>query len=147
MTESYQVRRAATADAAEIARLSVELGYAASTGEIAARLVALLPERRQYVAVAAGHDALLGWVAAERRLLLESGETVEIVGLVVCSSTRRSGVGRALVASAEHWASSQGIGTVTVRSNAARGESHAFYESIGYARQKTQHVYVKSVRA
>ncbi len=34
---------------------------------------------------------------------------------------------------------------MTVRSNAARELSHPFYEALGYARAKTQHVYVKSL--
>ena len=75
--------------------------------------------------------------------MLEMGERVEIVGLVVDSVARRSGVGRALVAAAEHWARSRGIDEVFVRSNVVRPESHPFYERIGYLLSKTQHVYRK----
>jgi hypothetical protein len=34
-----------------------------------------------------------------------------------------------------------------VRSNAARAESHPFYEALGYVRSKTQHVYTKTITA
>lgn len=88
---------------------------------------------------------LAGWIAAERRLLLEYGERAEIVGLVVGEETRRNGVGRALVSEVERWAAAQGLAVVTVRSNVVRVESHPFYESLGYARGKTQHVYAKRV--
>lgn len=58
---------------------------------------------------------------------------------------RRGGLGRALVGVAEAWTHARGIPSLTVRSNAARAESHPFYEALGYARAKTQHVYSKRV--
>jgi hypothetical protein len=48
-----------------------------------------------------------------------------------------------LVAQAEAWASNISAEAVVVRSNTARGESHAFYPSLGYLRAKTQAVYRK----
>jgi GNAT superfamily N-acetyltransferase len=88
-------------------------------------------------------ERLAGWIAAERRLSLEAGERVEITGLVVDGSIRRGGVGRALVAAAEAWASEQGLDVVVVRSNVLRQASHPFYEGLGYVRQKSQHVYAR----
>ncbi|MDP3859393.1 MAG: GNAT family N-acetyltransferase [Stagnimonas sp.] len=132
-----------SADAADIARLANELGYAASTAEIASRLQILLPSPTQFVAVAESGGALVGWVAAEQRLLLESGERAELVGLVVGAAARRSGAGSALVAAAEGWASSRKLTMICVRSNVSRPESHPFYERLGYVRRKTQHVYLK----
>jgi GNAT superfamily N-acetyltransferase len=87
----------------------------------------------------------IGWVAAERRLLLESGERAEIVGLIVTADARRSGTGLALVKAAEEWAAEQGMQTISVRSNVARLESHPFYERLGYVRTKTQHAYAKQL--
>lgn len=57
----------------------------------------------------------------------------------------RNGVGRALVASAEAWALGNGFSSIGVRSNVARVESHPFYERLGFARTKTQHVYSKTL--
>ena len=145
MQVSLHVRKAANSDAAEIARLSEELGYPSSVEETSARLAVLLPLATQFIAVAVGPDRLLGWVEMERRMLLESGEKAEIVGLVVGAAARRSGVGSALVLAAEQWALSQGLKTVVVRSNIVRAESHPFYERIGYARKKTQHTYAKEL--
>jgi GNAT superfamily N-acetyltransferase len=67
------------------------------------------------------------------------------MGLVIDSKRRRSGLGRELVGIAEAWTLSRGVPSLTVRSNAARTESHPFYEALGYARSKTQHVYNKAV--
>lgn len=142
-----RVRPATTADAAGIARLATELGYPSSEDEMAVRLDRLLRSGSHFVAVAEDPPTLVGWVAAERRLLLESGTRVELVGLIVSASARRSGTGRALVAAAEAWALEQRVEIISVRSNVARLESHPFYERLGYARTKTQHAYAKQLRA
>lgn len=139
------IRQASTGDASEIARLCGELGYPCAAGEVASRLSALSASASHFVAVAERGGAMVGWVAAEHRVSLESGARGEIVGLVVSASVRRTGVGRALVSAAEAWAASCGLGVVFVRSNVARAASHPFYETSGYVRQKTQHVYAKSL--
>lgn len=146
MNEAPHIRDARVSDAAEIARLSAELGYPISAAEMRTRLVSLLGEDSQQIAVAATTPStLVGWVAAEHRLLLEYGERVDIVGLVVDPAARRSGIGRALVTEVEIWAASRKVSTVFVRSNVVRNESHGFYEGIGYDRTKTQHAYTKSL--
>jgi len=144
MSTPFAIRRATLADAAAIAALSGELGYPASTQQMSQRLAALLPQATQFIAVAAAADGdVRAWIAAERRLLLEYGEKVEIVGLVVGAAARRSGVGKALVDAVEAWTREQGLAIIAVRSNAARAESHPFYERLGFVRRKTQHSYEK----
>lgn len=139
-----RIRSAAIADALEVARLSAQLGYPADAAVFAQRLAALLDSPKHAVLVAdAGDAGLHGFVGVEHRLMLEMGERVEIVGLVVDAVARGGGVGRALVTAAEHWARARGIDEVFVRSNVVRPESHPFYERIGYLRSKTQHVYRK----
>jgi len=143
---SCLVRPAKLSDAPELARLSLELGYTNAVPEIESRLQALLLRPDHFIAVAVGDPPpLLGWIAAERRLILESGDIVEIVGLVVDATLQRAGVGRALVAATEQWAASAGISTLWVSSNVARTASHPFYVTLGYARTKTQHAYVKTL--
>jgi GNAT superfamily N-acetyltransferase len=98
------------------------------------------------VAVAQGRGTLLGWVHAEQRLNLESGERGELVGLVVGGVARRAGVGRALVHAAERWAAARNLAAIVVRSNVVRPESHAFYRRLGYEPTKTQQVYRKALK-
>jgi len=143
-----QIRRAQTSDAAEMARLSGELGYPMSADEMRARLGQLLPDAHHFIAVAydAGDERLLGWMHVEHRTSLDAGDRAELMGLVVDGSVRRRGTGRALVDAAERWAQSQGLTAVTVRSNVTRELSHPFYEALGYVREKTQHVYRKRFR-
>jgi len=137
------LRGARLTDAAEMARLAGELGYPASANAMQERLAALLPDAGQHIAVAADGERLLAWMHVQRGLTLDVGARAEIVGLVVDATARRHGLGRRLVAAAEDWARAQGLAALMVRSNVARDVSHPFYESIGFARVKTQHVYTK----
>jgi len=140
-----EIRAAQMADAAEMTRLSGELGYPMAVAEMTRRLSVLLASERHYVAVAASAERLLGWIHVEHRFSLEGGDRAELMGLVVDSSARRLGLGRALAGVAENWALSRGLSSLTVRSNAARELSHPFYEALGYTRDKTQHVYRKAL--
>jgi GNAT superfamily N-acetyltransferase len=142
---SVEIRGARSTDAAEMARLAGELGYPASAEAMAERLASLLPDPGQHIAVASDGERLLGWVHVQRGSTLDIGVRAEIVGLVVDATARRHGLGRRLVAIAETWTRSQGLPSLMVRSNVARDVSHPFYESIGFARIKTQHVYAKAI--
>ena len=144
MLPSIAIRTATPEDAAEISRLSAELGYPAPTQAFAQRLGQLLASTKHEVLVAEGEQGhLYGFIAVEHRLIIEYGERAEIAALVVDTQVRRGGVGKALVAAAERWAADRGLADMVVRSNAARQESHPFYENAGYERTKTQHVYRK----
>ena len=134
-------------DAPRLAELSTQLGYPASAGDIAGRLSKLLPRPDHFLRVAESPAGeAIGWIHAEERQILESGPWCEIMGLVVDAAQRGHGAGRALVSEVEAWARDRGLRTVKVRSNVAREESHPFYQRLGYARSKTQHVYLKSAR-
>jgi GNAT superfamily N-acetyltransferase len=143
--EPTEIRRARPGDAAEMARLSDELGYPMSAEEMERRLAVLLRDQRHLVAVASAGERLLAWMHVEHRSSLERGDRAELMGLVVDAGARRYGWGRRLVEAAEDWARERGLMSMTVRSNVVRDGSHAFYERLGYARRKTQHVYTKSV--
>jgi ribosomal protein S18 acetylase RimI-like enzyme len=147
VTMNCQIRLAQLSDAQEIAILSKELGYPATTAEISDRLELLLPNPMHLVLVAEATDnsSLLGWLASERRITLESGVRFEIVGLVVSERARRQGIGRALLEASERWVVGHSGSNVNVRSNILRPESHGFYESLGYVRKKTQHAYYKNL--
>jgi len=145
MSRTAVPRGACIDDAVEIARLAAELGYAAPVEVIRERLALLLPHADHRISVVEEGGALRGWIAVERRRTLESGERVEIAGLVVDARFRGNGVGRALVMHAEQWARALGLRAIYVRSNVLRDASHPFYERLGYVRRKTQHFYAKDV--
>lgn len=140
---AFDIRPALPADAAELARLSGQLGYPVEADEMSRRLALVLADADRAVLVADAGSRLLGWLGVERRTTLEGGTQAEIVGFVVDAQARRSGVGQRLLAMAESWARERGFDELHVRSNIARAESHPFYEKHGFVRRKTQHVYSK----
>jgi GNAT superfamily N-acetyltransferase len=142
-----EIRRAQTSVAAEMARLSGELGYPTSVDEMRAALGRLAADDRHFAVVAdEGGDRLLGWMHVEHRTSMQSAERAELIELVVDAGARRRGTGRALVDAAEQWAKSRGLASLTVRSNVTRELSHPFYEALGFVREKTQHFYRKRLR-
>ncbi|MFT3762225.1 MAG: GNAT family N-acetyltransferase [Pseudoxanthomonas sp.] len=143
---SLEIRSAHAADAAELARLSGQLGYPANAAAMSERLAAVLADDAQAVFVAARGGALLGWIEVEDRVSLEAGKQAEIIAFVVDAQARRAGVGRELLAAAESWARDRGFDALTVRSNVLRIESHPFYEKHGFVRRKTQHAYWKRLQ-
>jgi GNAT superfamily N-acetyltransferase len=147
MPTAVQVRKATSDDASSIARLSSQLGYPASDVEMRDRICGLLDSPTHAVYVAASGTPVLGWATGELRLSLETGRRVEITGLVVDATTRREGIGRALVSRIEQWALQNGVNTILVRSNVSRAESHLFYAQLGYDPVKTQHSYRRVLHA
>ena len=146
LTTTAQLRRALPEDASEVVRLAGELGYEASSAQMRSRLERLGADPCHVVFVAPAPGArLLGWIHAARTLILESGDAVEIMGLVVDPAARRSAIGRSLVSAAEDWAREFAVPRIVVRSNALRPEAHAFYPALGYTLVKTQRVYRKAI--
>src|SRR4051812_17255308 len=94
------IRQAVESDAAELARLTTQLGYPVSEESMQARLAPIIarPDHRLLVAETPGRG-LAGWIHAFRSHLMESDSRVEIGGLVVDERWRRSGIGRKLVQS------------------------------------------------
>jgi predicted N-acetyltransferase YhbS len=146
MNAASLIRRATARDANAIARLAETLGYRAASDAVHRRLSAILASDADLMIVAENSaGVIVGWLQAHACHIVESGFRVEIMGLVVAVETRRSGVGRALVAEAERWARSISAEAVVVRSNVQRLESHAFYPALGYTQTKTQAVYRKEI--
>lgn len=143
MNRDLVIRRATTGDAADMARLSGQLGYPVEAGALAERLGRVLARNDQLVLVGLAEGRAGGWLQAQAAEIIESGFRVEIVGLIVDESVRRRGLGRRLVQEAESWAATLGAQAVVVRTNIVRAESHIFYQSLGYRQTKTQHVYRK----
>jgi GNAT superfamily N-acetyltransferase len=141
------VRTPFAGDAPRLAILSTQLGYPAAAADIARRLGRLLGREDHCLRVAVSASGeTIGWIHACEHCILEADPWCEIVGLVVDPAHRGQGTGRALVNAIETWAGARGLPVVKVRSNVAREESHPFYQQLGYARIKTQHVYRKPLR-
>jgi GNAT superfamily N-acetyltransferase len=146
MVAGAGVRAMTSDDAQAVASLCHELGYPATPAQIERRFHWLERDPDQGLFVAQSPDGqVVGWLHTQGRHFLESEPYAEIGGLVVQTGHRRQGIGAALLAEAEEWASRHGYAELRVRSNMARTEAHQFYPSKGFRLAKTQHVYVKSV--
>jgi GNAT superfamily N-acetyltransferase len=145
MSGTLGIRRMAETDAKVVATLAGELGYPNETEAIRTRIRAIGELDLLLVAVDAS-DKAVGFIQAHRLCIIEVGFRVEILGLVVSSSARRSGIGRRLIAEVERWARNIGAEAVSVRSNTKRTEAHIFYPALGYTNIKTQAVYEKPAR-
>lgn len=144
--QNIEIREAAIEDAAVIAELSGELGYPSSHAQTVTRLRSILANSENRVYVAVDRDgSVLGWVHVFASQYIETDLFAELGGLVVTASWRARGIGKKLMASAEAWASEKGISKIKIRSRSTRIEAHAFYESLGYTVDKTQHVFEKSL--
>ena len=112
---------------------------------MALRIQALTQTHKVFVACEG--DVVVGWIDVGVVTHLQSGSYAEIGGLVVTDGHRGRGVGGALVAYAEAWASRQGLSKILVRSQIAREAAHRFYLREGYQRTKTSAVFTKGIPA
>ena len=145
MSETLRIRRMAATDAEVVAMLAGELDYPNEVEAIRTRIRAIGESDLLLVAVDA-KDRPVGFIQAHRVCVIEVGFRVEILGLVVLSSARRSGIARRLIAEVECWTKNVGVETISVRSNTKRIEAHLFYPALGFKKVKTQAVYEKAVR-
>ena len=138
------IRRAVASDAAELARLTSQLGYPVTQAALRSRLMRMIDSSDDCLLVAeVSSGELAGWIHGFLSQLLESDYRVEIGGLVVDEQRRRSGIGRRLVRAVEDWAVARGAVELSVRCREERTESHKFYESLSFRHTKTQRVFRK----
>ena len=144
---SVSPRPAVGSDASELARLTSQLGYPVEVVAMERRLQRILAhDGSRLLVVEGGGGRLSGWIHGYASQLLESDFRVEIGGLIVDESDRRSGIGRQLVAAIERWAVELGAAELGVRCREERSEAHRFYESLGLVRTKTQRVFRKRLK-
>ena len=144
---AFTIRFASRADARSLARLSTQLGYPSTPGQVARRLSAIRHDKDHAVYVAEDLDArIVGWVHVCLGRTVESDAEAELGGLVVDENCRRGGVGRLLAERAERWARGKSLKSVYVRSNIIRKDAHAFYQSLGYRLIKTQYAFRKFLK-
>jgi len=132
---SATVRPAVAADAAGIASLFAELGYALSPADVAGRMAGPAGSDRSAVLVADRDGSVVGLATLHMvPVLHEPGDWCRLTSLVVHPSARRGGVGRALVVEAESRARAAGCARIEVTSALHRCGAHDFYRSQGYGR-------------
>ena len=145
-SDGIKVRPATTADAVDISALCDQLGYPASSEQVAKRIKAIQRLDDHTLLVAHGSNStLIGWVHIYLCPLVVADLEAEIGGLIVDEGYRGQGVGKLLMRYAEIWSSEKGCQALRLRSNIIRKNAHVFYEQIGYGKTKTQWVFRKEL--
>jgi GNAT superfamily N-acetyltransferase len=132
---SILIRPPADADAASIARLMAELGYAATPEQVRARLARVAGDEGYAAYVAEADGEVAGFLGLQRGWAYEHERPfARIITLVVDVRVRRRGIGARLVEFAEGWARERGAYALMLNTNVRREEAHRFYESMGFSR-------------
>ncbi|NMB55160.1 MAG: GNAT family N-acetyltransferase [Leptolinea sp.] len=140
------VRRANIHDLDRICSLADQLGYPNTIEDMHARLTAILASPNQVIFVIdIPGMKTAGYIHARETTSLETGELVEVGGLVVDQLFRRQGLGKILLAAAEEWTMAKGRRLIRLHSNIIRKEAHRFYQDYGYSINKTQHSFIKKL--
>ena len=133
------VREARPEDAESVCRLNRnELGYDYPLRETAGKLGKLLGDRRCRIFVAESGGTVVGYVHAVDYDVLYAPHLKNILGIAVSSDSRRSGVGRLLLAAVEQWAKDTGATGIRLVSGISRTGAHKFYLACGYTENKEQ---------
>ena len=128
---SLDIRRAADADAHSISVLLGQLGYPTPEADVPLRMQRLVASRGTAL-VAIRDSQVVGLATAHVLSVVNRPRDVAwLTALVVDSSARRFGVGRALVRAVEDFAGSNGCEWLSVTTHEARADARTFYSSIG----------------
>jgi len=143
---NVSVRRSTQKDRGAIATLSHQLGYPSTVNEVSDRLEKIQPDPNHLILIAERKGTPVGWLHAIKEIHLESGEFVEIAGLIVDEASRGKGIGALLVRETEQWAALHACAELRVRTNVLREDAPAFYERRGFQLRKQQRVFVKQIQ-
>jgi len=142
-----KIRAAEARDAARLAELATQLGYAATAKEIARRIEETQHSSESAVFVAQlASGEIAGWIGVFVFRSIAGEPCVEISGLVVDEYSRSQGIGGKLLECAEQWAHEKGCSAISLRCNVVRERAHAFYERHGYQHAKTQKSFRKLLK-
>ena len=140
-TMTMTLRLLESTDADAISALLPDLGYQATSDQVARRLAALRewPDQEAFVADVDG--AVVGLCHVQGVRMLNSEGYAEIQALVVSTARQGQGLGKQLVAHACDWAFARGYDRVRLRSGVQREAAHAFYEHLGFEKAKASYAF------
>lgn len=134
-TTSIPVRHAAVPDAPEIARLLTLLGHPTEPNDTTQRLASWASDANIALVAPAAGGLLAGLITLHTMEVLHRRKPVgRITALVVDQDLRGSGIGTALLRTAERLFIERGCGLIEVTSNLRLPDAHAFYAKLGYER-------------
>jgi ribosomal protein S18 acetylase RimI-like enzyme len=139
------IREAELSDASEMAALMCELGYETTPTEMETRLRSIRSMSAYQTLVAVVDGRVCGMIGTSAQASYEHNDLAgRILALVVARTTRRRGIGRALIAAAEENFVRRGIRRIALDTRLTREDAHKFYEALGYERNGYR--FVKVIR-
>jgi GNAT superfamily N-acetyltransferase len=141
------IREMKASDAADVAKLSTELGYPMTAEEVEDRLKEFAPMDNHAVFSASLEGRVVGWIDVGIVHHLQSPPCGEIGGLIVSGDYQGRGIGRMLVSAAEAWVAAKKVTRMLVRSRITREGAHEFYLRLNFSRVKTSAVFTKCLEA
>ncbi len=130
----------------EVMKLSEQLGYPVTLENLTARWKNLTQKNRHGLFVYEENKNILGWIHLEKVEDLIEEDKAEIKALVVEENSRGSGIGKALIATAEKWAKTYQLHTIYLNCNILRERTHNFYVCEGFTNYKTSHFFEKKIK-
>lgn len=128
-----RIRAAEERDAPELSRLLTALGHPTEANSIAARWAEWTAAGNTALIAERSDGVILGVATLHQMTVLHRPRPVgRITALVVDSSARGCGIGRALVTAAEAVLADAGCGLLEITSHYRFADAHAFYEHLGY---------------
>ncbi len=129
----------------QLQAMLAEAGASLGLEEFRSRLDRLPKEDRLLLGLDGEHVAGFAHLRTSRDLT--SGETAEVVAILVARPYRRRGVGRHLIAAAETWALESGRARLLLRTDVVRTEAHAFFTALGYEMSATTLEFIRDLEA
>lgn len=129
----------------QVAKLSDQLGYPVKLDELRERFSKLRSKKRHRFFVCEENENILGWIHLECVEDLIEEDKAEIKALVVDENSRRNGIGKALIETAEKWAKTYQLHTIYLNCNILREGTHKFYQREGFANYKTSLFFEKKI--
>jgi GNAT superfamily N-acetyltransferase len=140
------IREASPADAGDIARLLLQLGYPTPPETVAGRLASLARRGDTRILVAEAGAGAVGFLSLTRMEILPyAAPLARITALCVDESSRCAGIGGALEGAAAEIARGWSCEKLEVTSNRRRVRAHGFYGRLGY--EETHRFFVKRLRS
>lgn len=101
---------------------------------IASSIAEIGPQQGVFVAEG-GQEKLLGFVSVAHQVHFSGQERAYVHELIVAAEVEGAGLGRALLAAAEAWATAQGLPAIELDTGAPNGHARRFYAHLGYAEE------------
>lgn len=139
------IREITGEDAAEINRLSAQLGYPLTPEQTLQNIKAVVSSKDHTAFVAVHENKIIGWIGAAQSIMIEVMPHCEINGLVIDEKYQGKGVGSILIEEVKRWAKEKGNNKLSLRCNITRIEAHRFYEHLGFRKIKQQSNFVLDI--